>query len=65
MVDSYKIIESKKYLWDGKAYASEGEAKAVEDAYIKDKFETKLLAENSQFLVYTRRVAKAEPAPQP
>jgi len=63
MADSYKIYESKKYLWDGKEYASDAEAKGVEENYRKDKFETKLLTENGKFLVYTRRVATAEAAP--
>ena len=64
MPDSYKIIESRKFMWDGKEYPSGPEADAAEDGYKKVSFETKRFEESGKFLVYTRRTVKAEPAPQ-
>lgn len=54
---NYKIIDSKKYMWDGKEYADEGEALKVADTYKKNKFEVQLIEEEGKHLVYTRRVA--------
>ena len=54
---NYKILDNKKYMWDGKEYADQGEAQKVADTYKKDKFEVKLIKEEGKHLIYTRRVA--------
>ena len=56
MPDSVKILNTKKYLWDGETYDSQAAAVEVENKYKADNFETKLLEEDGKFLVYTRRV---------
>jgi hypothetical protein len=56
MVDNFKIIDDKKFMWDGKIYDTEADAQAVETTYKNDGFETRLLKENEKYLVYTRRV---------
>ena len=56
MPESFKIIDSKKFMWDGKEYETEGEAKRVKEEYEKDEFETELLEEDGKWLVYSRRV---------
>ena len=56
MPDSFKILNDRKFLWDGEIYESESAANEVVTKYRSDGFETKLLAENDKYLVYTRRV---------
>jgi len=56
MPDSYKVIDSKKYMWDGTVYETEDKAKEIKGQYEADGFETQLLEEEEQFLVYSRRV---------
>lgn len=58
MVASYKILNSKKYLWDGRVYTTESDAKSAEKTYKNDNFETQVLSENNQYFVYTRRDVK-------
>lgn len=54
---NYKIIDNKKYMWDGKEYVDEGEALKVVDIYKKDKFEVQLIQKQGEYFIYTRRVA--------
>jgi len=53
-----EIIDGKKFMWDEGNYATEAEAKEKMAKYEKDGFETRLVKEESKFLVYTRRVVK-------
>jgi len=48
--------DGKKFMWDGRVYASAEEASISERAYRSDKFEVFVTEEAAQFLVYTRRV---------
>jgi len=45
-------------MWDGVVYPTQEEAQGVVEKYRKDSFEVESVAEESQFLVYTRRVVK-------
>jgi hypothetical protein len=56
LADSFKIIDSKKYMWDGEDYESEPAAREKMSTYGNDGFETKLIEEDGKYLVYTRRV---------
>ena len=56
MADISKIIDGKKFMWDGQTYGSEKEAQDVKQKYEGDKFEVRLLQEGDQYLLYTRRV---------
>lgn len=56
MADSFKIIDSKKYMWDGEDYESESAAQENISKYSDDGFETKLIEEDGKYLVYNRRV---------
>jgi len=58
MPDSSRIINGKKFMWDGVVYPTQEEAQGVVEKYRKDSFEVESVAEESQFLVYTRRVVK-------
>lgn len=55
-MDNYKIIDGKKFMWDGKSYDTEKEAIEVKSTYEKDKFETQMVSEEGKYLVYMRRV---------
>jgi len=56
MVDNFRIIDSKKYMWDGSTYETQNEASEKKSQYEGEGFEAQLLEELGQFLVYTRRV---------
>lgn len=55
-MDNFKIIEGKKYMWDGEDYESESAALENISKYSTDGFETKLIKEDDKYLVYTRRL---------
>jgi len=56
MDDPSKVIDGKKFVWDGTNYDDRVKAKEAMDSYEKKGFEVRLLQEDDQFLVYTRRV---------
>ena len=58
MPDSFKIIDSKKFMWDGETYEGMEQAKVAEENYKKENFETKIIEEEGKPLVYTRREVK-------
>jgi hypothetical protein len=58
MPDSSRIINGKKFMWDGVVYPTKEEAQAVIEKYKSDNFEVESAEEENQFLVYTRRVVK-------
>lgn len=51
-----RIIDDKKFLWDGMEYESEDKAKSVEKEYLENGFEVRLVKEGKQVFIYTRRV---------
>src|ERR1035437_6349573 len=53
------VRDGKKFMWDGRSYASLDEALHAAEAYRNDKFEICVAEEEGQFLVYTRRVVNA------
>ena len=56
MADVSKFFDGKKFMWDGEIYESEAQAQDVKKKYEDDKFEVQLIQEESQYLVYSRRV---------
>jgi len=56
MTNSTEKIDGKKFMWDKGNYSTEAEAKEKMAKYEKDGFETRLVKEESKFLVYTRRI---------
>ena len=51
-----RLFDGKKYVWDGKKYDSEEEAKAVEKEYLANDFEVQSCCEDDKILLFTRRV---------
>jgi hypothetical protein len=58
MPDVSKIINGKKFMWDGAVYESKKEAEDTMQKYKKDEFEVELIEEEKKHLLYTRRVVK-------
>lgn len=56
MVDNFKMIESKKFMWDGETYENENLAQETKARYEENGFETQLFEEEGQYVVYTRRM---------
>ena len=56
MPDSSRLINGKKFMWDGVVYKSKEEAQDVMEKYKKDNFKVELIEEEKQYLLYTRRV---------
>ena len=68
MPDAAKVIDGKKFMWDGEVYESEKDAQEVKKKYEKDDFEVELVQEENQHFLYTRRVVteivlEGEPPP--
>ena len=57
MAENYRVINTKKYMWNGKVYENESEALNTAAAYKKDNFDVQLIKENGKHLIYTRRLA--------
>jgi len=51
-----RFFEGHKFMWDGGVYPSRDPAEAKQKEYADNEFETQLVEEQDQFLVYTRRV---------
>ena len=56
---NYRVINNRKYMWDGKTYDNEGDALNVASTYKKDNFDVQLINEEDKHFIYTRRVAAA------
>jgi hypothetical protein len=68
MPDSSRIINGKKFMWDGVVYESKEKAQEVKEKYSQDGFSVELIEDNNQYLLYTRRVVtqivvEGEPPP--
>ena len=51
-----KQIDGKKFMWDGKSYETEEEAKNAEKSYSDEGFETRIVPDEGKYEIYTRRV---------
>ena len=55
-------FEGKKYLWDGKTYETKDQALETMALYEKDGFEVQMDQPESDYLLYSRRVAAVQTA---
>ena len=51
-----RIIDDKKFMWDGIEYEDEKKARIAEKEYLEKDFEVRLVKEKGKVLVFTRRV---------
>jgi hypothetical protein len=54
---NYRIINNRKYMWDGKTYETEEDALNAGAEYRKDNFDFQLIHEEGNYFLYTRREA--------
>lgn len=59
---SFRTFDQRKFMWDGATYPDEAEASRAAATYREARFETRVVAEEGTWLVFTRREAVAEPA---
>jgi len=62
---NYRIVNGRKYIWDGQAYLSKEDAEQAIAGYQGQGFETEIAEEEGKFLAYTRREAKKVAVEQP
>ena len=53
-----RFFDLRKFMWDGEVHDSRAAAEAKKSDYEAQQFETQLIEEDAQFLLYTRRVVK-------
>lgn len=58
-IQKVRIVEGKKFLWDGEEYESDEKAVAVEKEYREKGFEVQRVSAGAKVLLYTRRVVTA------
>ncbi len=51
-----RIIDDKKFMWDGIEYEDEKKAKTAEMEYRAKEFEVRMVKEKGKLLLFTRRV---------
>jgi hypothetical protein len=56
MADLSKIIDGKKFMWDGITYESEMDAQDAKKTFEEEGFEVERVEEEGKPLLYTRRV---------
>lgn len=59
MTANYKIIDNKKYMWDGKFHEGKDAAHDAAEEYKKASFAVEIIEEEGKYLLYTRREATA------
>ncbi len=59
---SYRMIENRKFMWDGATYPDEAEASRIAATYREARFDVRVVQEEGAWLVFTRREAAAEAA---
>lgn len=59
------VSDGKKFMWDGRLYATREEASTVREASQNDGFEVRVVQEGDMFVVYTRRTVKRVAATAP
>jgi hypothetical protein len=62
---SCRIVNGRKFLWDGQAYDSKQTAEEVVSRYRGDGFETEIVEDEGKYLAYTRREMKTVVVGQP
>ena len=55
-------FEDKKFMWDGKTYETKDQARDTMALYEKDGFEVHMDQHESDYLLYSRRVAAVQTA---
>ena len=51
-----RVIDGKKFMWDGRVYTNEKERGEIAQKYNDDGFEVEMVEEENQYFLFTRRV---------
>ena len=52
------LRDGKKFMWDGRVYATREQAASAAEAYQQDNFEVQMAEGEGKFFVYSRRIVK-------
>ena len=55
-MDNLSFFNESKFMWDGRTYPSESEATDIKAEYEKNDFETRMVQEEDNYFLFTRRV---------
>ena len=55
-MEKVKILDERKFMWDGRTYMSKAEANTIKDEYEKNNFETLVIQEDEKYFLFTRKV---------
>ena len=55
-MDNVRFFDEKKFMWDGRTYISESEAINIKVEYEKNNFETRMVQEEEEYFLFTKRV---------
>jgi len=59
-VPNARLVEGKKFFWDGREYPARDDAATAQAGYERDGFEACTSEGEGVFLVYTRRVVRQQ-----
>ena len=58
-MDLARRFEGKKYMWNGETITNENDARNKERQYVEGGFDVKLVIEQGEYFIFTRRTAVA------
>ena len=51
-----RTLGGRKFMWDGRTYQNQREAKEISQKYRSDGFDVELVEEGGEYFLFTRRV---------
>ncbi len=60
-----RLVEGRKFMWDGRVYDSRDDALAARTGYEHDGFDTDVCEQDGKHFVYTRRIVRQVVTDQP
>jgi hypothetical protein len=55
-MEKVKMLDEKKFMWDGRTYMGEAEANTVKAEYEKNNFETFMVSDEDKYFLFTRKI---------
>lgn len=55
-MEKVKIIDSKKFMWDGRIYSGKSDAEAMKAKYESNDFDIRMIHEEKEYFLFTRKV---------
>jgi len=55
-MENVKFFDEKKFMWDGKTYINKSEATDIKTEYERNNFDTRMIQEEENYFLFTRRV---------